>query len=90
MLLITVSLVRTLINFFEIILCISALLSWFPVNGDSVFIQLVDRICGVLLYPARILVGKSEFLASLPIDISYIITFIGLSIISSLLPAVFI
>ena len=42
------------------------------------------------LYPARRLVARSSTLSSMPIDISFIITFIGLSFISALLPQVLI
>lgn len=86
-----VSIVQILISFFELTLCISALMSWFPlVSYDNAFIRLLGKINEPILYPARRLVANSRWLSELPIDISFIITFIGLSLISGMLPRVII
>lgn len=86
-----VNLVHLLIGFFQLTLCISAIISWFPiVNYENAFLRLLDRINDPVLYPARRLVARSSTLSSMPIDISFIITFIGLSFISALLPQVLI
>ena len=86
---VTVNLVRVLLGFFQLVLCVSAILSWFPLfDDDNVFIGLVDRICEPLLYPARLLVDKSGFLSALPIDVSYILTYIALSVIGAFLPVI--
>lgn len=84
-----INLVQLILSFLELVLFLNALISWFPIFDEgSVFAQLLYRISEPILYPARLLVAKSEMLSSLPIDISYIITFFGLSIIGSLLPAI--
>ena len=85
---VTVTTVRLLIDLLQLALCINALVSWFPVDDENVFAQLLDRICAPVLYPARVLVGKSDALSSLPIDISYILTYIGLSFAGAMLPVV--
>lgn len=86
---VSVNLVRVLLGFFQLVLCISAILSWFPVFDEgNVFIDLIDRICEPILFPARLLVDRSSFLSSLPIDVSYIITYIALSVIGALLPVI--
>lgn len=84
----TVSTVRLLIEFLQIALCINAILSWFPIDEDSTVVRLLDMICAPVLYPARVLIEKSERLSSLPIDISYILTYIGLMVIGVMLPTV--
>ena len=83
---IAVTTVRIFIEFLKLALCINALISWLPVDDDNVFVLLLDRICAPILYPARLLVEKSEHLSSFPIDISYILTFIALMIIGAFLP----
>lgn len=86
----TVTTVRLLIDFLQIALCVNALLSWFPMDDDSVLVRLLDMICAPALYPARLLVEKSRTLSSLPIDISYIITYVGLMLIGVMLPTIII
>lgn len=84
-----INLVQLILSFLQLALFLSALISWFPIfNGDSVFAQLLYRITEPILYPARLLVEKSEMFSSFPIDMSYIITYFGLSIIGALLPSV--
>lgn len=85
---VTVTTVRILIDFLQLALCINAIISWLPVDDDNVFVLLLDRICAPVLYPARLLVEKSELLSSLPIDISYILTYIALMIIGVFLPVI--
>ena len=85
---VTVTTVRLLIDLLQLALCINALISWLPIDDDNVFAQLLDRICTPVLYPARILVEKSDALSSLPIDISYIVTYIALSIAGAMLPVI--
>ena len=84
-----INLVQLILSFLQLALFLSALISWFPAFDEgSVFAQLLYRITEPLLYPARLLVSKSEMFSSLPIDMSYIITFFGLSIIGSLLSSI--
>lgn len=86
---VSVNLVRVLLGFFRLVLCVSAIMSWFPIfDEDNVIVDLIDRICEPILYPARLLVDRSGFLASLPIDVSYIITYIALSVIGAVLPVI--
>ena len=84
----TVATVRLMIDFIQLALLINALVSWLPVDDDNVVVRLLEMICAPVLYPARLLVEKSETLSSLPVDISYIITYMGLIIISGFLPTV--
>ena len=84
---IVMSLVHLLIAFFKVTLCISALISWFPAaRYDNKLILFLDRINAPVLFPARLLVHKIRALDNLPIDITYIITFIWLSVVGAALP----
>lgn len=85
---VAVNSVSLLIDFLQLALCVNAVISWLPINEDSVFVQLLDMICLPILYPARILLEKSETLSSLPIDISYIITYVALTVIGAFLPQI--
>ncbi len=86
---VAINLVRALLGFFQLVLCVSAIMSWFPIfDEDNVFVRLLDRICEPLLFPARLLVDKSNFLSSLPVDVSYIVTYIALSLIGAFLPVI--
>ncbi len=85
---VAVTTVRLLIDILQLALCIHAIVSWLPLDDDNVFVVLLEGICAPILYPARLLVEKSETLSSLPVDISFIITYIGLMIIGAFLPVI--
>ena len=85
---VTVTTVRLLIDFLQMALLANAIVSWLPLDDDNIFVVLLDYICAPALLPARILVEKSKTLSSLPIDISYILTYILLMIIGAMLPEI--
>lgn len=85
---IAVATVRIFIDFLQLALLANAVISWLPLEDDNTFVVLLEGICAPVLYPARLLVEKSETLSSLPIDISYILTYIALMIIGALLPVI--
>lgn len=85
---VTVSTVRIFIDFLQLALCVNAIISWMPVDDENALVLLLDRICTPVLYPVRLLVEKSEMLSSLPVDISYILTYIALMLISGFLPVI--
>lgn len=88
---IVISLVHLLITFFEITLCISAIISWFPAaRYDNKLVLFLDRINGPVLFPARLIVDRVRVLDNFPIDVTYIITFIWLSVLGAVLPVVII
>ncbi len=80
--------VKVLIDFLQLALCINAILSWLPLEEDNIFVVLLEGICAPVLYPARLLVEKSETLSSLPVDVSFIMAYIGLTIIGAVLPVI--
>lgn len=85
---IAVTTVRIFIDFLQLALLANAVISWLPLDDDNAFVVLLEGICAPVLYPARLLVEKSETLSSLPIDISYILTYIALMMIGALLPVI--
>ena len=82
--------VTLLIDLLKLALCVYAVTSWLPLEDDNKFVVLLEGLCAPVLYPARLLVEKSETLSSLPVDISFLITYIGLSIIGAFLPSIII
>lgn len=85
---IAVTTVRVFIEFLQLALIAYAVTSWLPLDEDNVFVNLLEGICAPVLYPARLLVEKSETLSSLPIDISFILTYFMLTLIGAFLPGV--
>ncbi len=85
---VTVTTVNIFIDFLKLALCVNAVISWLPLDDDNIFVVLLEGICAPVVYPARLLVEKSETLSSLPIDISYILTYVVLMIIGAMLPGI--
>ena len=70
----------SLINLFQTLMLIRALLSWFPaVSGIYDFLHLVTE---PIIMPVRILFDKMGIDSSLPIDLPFLVTYILLSVIS--------
>ena len=62
-----------------------AILSWFPINGN----RLTDFLFAItepFIYPVRMLFDKLNWFTGLPIDISFLVTYILISLILMLLP----
>ena len=86
---IVVRLVHAFLTVCELALLLDAVLSWFPaVDDDSPAMRLLYSFTDPLLFPARLLVDHSDLLSSLPIDVSYILTIVVISLVNSLRPAI--
>ena len=58
-----------------------AIFSWFPQFRDSVVSNFLVAMTEPVIMPARLLLGKLEFVRRTPIDIPFFATFILLSFI---------
>jgi len=67
---------------------IRALLSWFPGENESVFDRFLFLCTEPVIAPVRSLLDRFEFFAGLPIDLSFIATYLILSLVLALLPTV--
>ena len=62
-----------------------AILSWFPMNSN----KLTDFLYAVtepFIYPVRMLFEKMRWFQGLPIDISFLVSYLLISIVLMLLP----
>ena len=65
----------------QLLMFIRAILSWFPVNEDSVFLRFVYMVTEPVILPVRILLDKFGWFEGMPIDMAFLITFLLLSMI---------
>ena len=62
-----------------------AILSWFPMNGNR-FADFLFAITEPFIYPVRMLFDKLNWFTGLPIDISFLVTYILISLVLMFLP----
>ena len=67
---------------------IRAVLCWFVPGGDNPVMNFLISVTEPVIFPVRALLDRFESLRRFPIDISFFVTFILLSIIQSFLPYV--
>ena len=71
----------------EILMFLRALSSWIISDDDSPCVEFLYSVTEPLIVPVRALLDRFEALRDFPIDISFIVTFILLSVIRMLLYA---
>ncbi len=62
-----------------------AILSWFPMNSNK-FIDFLYSVTEPFIYPVRMLFQKMNWFTGLPIDISFLVTYILISVVLIFLP----
>ncbi|MBQ7821601.1 MAG: YggT family protein [Clostridia bacterium] len=62
-----------------------AIMSWLPLSQDNPIEEFLFRVTEPFIFPVRAIVERFESLSSLPIDISFFISFILLSIVVDVL-----
>jgi len=62
-----------------------AILSWFPLSQGNPVESFLIAVTEPFIIPVRMIIDRFDSLSSLPIDISFFISFIGLSIITEML-----
>jgi len=80
-----VSVFLSVLNFFMLV---RAVMSWLPIDEDSAFANFVYAMTEPIIIPIRMLLEKSETVRSMPIDLSFFIAFVLLSIVQTMLPTV--
>ncbi len=84
-----INLVQLVVEFIKVVLFISAIISWIPtIDRNNVLVRMVDGIVYPVIYPARLLVEKSQVMASLPFDLSYLIAYAVLTLLGTFLPRI--
>ena len=80
-----VSLVRIVLRGLEIAMLLRAILSWFPIDEDGPLVSLLYSITEPVIMPVRALLDKLGWFRGTPLDMSFFITFLILSLLSALL-----
>ena len=70
----------------QLLMMFRAVLSWLPVDEDSDISNFLFAMTEPVIYPVRMLLDRFEGLDELPIDLSFIISFMLLSLVQMLLP----
>ena len=76
-----------LLGFLEFLMLVRAIMSWFPIEEDGFFgtlARLVYALTEPVILPVRILLERMDLFQGLPVDMSFFITFILISILSML------
>ncbi len=79
------SLVYYFLQALQFCMLIRAVLSWFPVSDDNKFLIFIEAVTEPVIYPVRTLLERFDFVAGFPIDISFLLAYILLTVVSSLL-----
>ncbi len=73
--------VRYLIGAIQLMMMARAIISWFPVDEDNPIVAFLYAVTEPVIMPVRSLIERFGWFEGLPIDMSFFITFILLSII---------
>lgn len=74
-----------LIEFLQLAMLVRAVLSWLPLSDDNKIEAFVYGITEPIIYPVRVILERFDGLANFPLDIPFFLTFIILSLLSSIL-----
>lgn len=69
----------------QLMMFVRAILSWFPGADDSSISEFLYNVTEPVIMPARNLLERIPSLRNFPIDISFLVTFILLSIVQTIL-----
>ena len=72
----------------QLLMMFRAIISWLPIDEDSNLANFLYAMTEPVIYPVRLLLDRFEATSDLPIDISFIVAFILLSVIQMLLPVI--
>lgn len=78
--------VSVLISALQLLMMLRAVISWLPVDEDSNLVTFLYTMTEPLIMPVRALLSRFEALEDMPIDISFLIAFMLLSLIQIILP----
>lgn len=80
-----ITLIHLILRLFEILLFIRAVLSWFPISRDNVVSRFLESATEPLLLPVRKLLYRIPALQNFPLDLSYIVVFLLIQLLSGIL-----
>ena len=78
--------VQALLTVLEICMLIRAVLSWFPISEDNPFLIFVHMVTEPIVMPFRALFEKMGWFQGLPVDVSFMVSYLLITVILILLP----
>ena len=79
---------RLALSALQLLMLIRAILSWFPVDEESKLLRFVYCATEPIIIPIRGLLNRLDFFANMPIDISFMVAYLLISIVGFMLPTV--
>ena len=76
-----------LIGAIQTLMFIRAILSWLPMPEENSVTEFIYQVTEVVIYPVRCILERFEIFTALPLDLSFFVTFILLSILQTALMA---
>ena len=77
--------VRILLMALQLLMLVRAIMSWIMPDEDNALFNFVYMTTEPVIVPVWFLLDRFEFIRRLPIDISFLVTYILLSVVQSLL-----
>ena len=74
-----------LVGALQTLMFIRAILSWLPMLEGNSITEFIYQVTETVIYPVRCVMERFEAIAALPIDLSFFVTFILLSVLRTLL-----
>ena len=72
----------------EIAMLLRAILSWFPISEDNPFVLFVTMLTEPIVAPIRALFERMNWFQNIPIDISFFVAYLLLSVVSTVVGVV--
>lgn len=69
-----------LLGALELLMLLRAVLSWFPIDEDSVFLRFLYAVTEPVVYPMRALLNRLGLFQDLPLDIAFFLSFCVISV----------
>ncbi len=79
--------VIVLLTVVEVAMLVRAVLSWFPIDGNK-FTEFLFAITEPFIHPIRVLFIKLNWFQGFPIDISFLVAYILISVVLTVLPMI--
>ena len=72
----------------QVAMLVRAILSWFPLGEDNPIVLFVTMLTEPIVAPIRALFERMNWFQNIPIDISFLVAYILLSVVSTVLGVV--
>lgn len=77
--------VRALISVLELCMLLRAILSWLPIKEDNPFLLFIHMVTEPIVIPVRALFEKMGWFKNSPIDVSFFVAYLLLSVLGTVL-----